>query len=415
MRKKKANQKGFTLVEIIVSLLILSIVVVSVLTAFTQSARTNVRTKSIQGAEDLCANLIEFVEAGGTDFEGELGYTVGSKSTTGKVDTYVLSNVPMGYRRYDVRVTQDNEPTDYSAGLNDYESIWLGDKNSASIMVDISNRNCQLLDEGALEAFYTMHCDKIDEVNAAKLDADPEATDLLSKPSSASSLKFDVSREVLLVTKQTGTKMTIKAVLRYELKAEVVIPDGFSRTLEYTVFTSDPFDCPDVADGFTLGSIYLAYEDSSVVSGISPVHIRILNEDGAAMANSAFGADLYIALQDHIAEASDAAGKTLSERMSGKSAVKVSFVEKGSTNVQEPYVLKNAEGQIVAKRKVYCSGGLTLTESVSLADHVEAVPNRLIATEKGIRAVTYRFEVIDPELSVVAATGKTVVLRKTEK
>ena len=41
----KKNNKGFTLVEVIVSMLVLSIVISSVLTAFSLSAKANAKTK----------------------------------------------------------------------------------------------------------------------------------------------------------------------------------------------------------------------------------------------------------------------------------------------------------------------------------------------------------------------------------
>ena len=59
----KKNNKGFTLVEVIVSMLVLSIVISSVLTAFSLSAKANARTKKVQSAESLMEDLQELANA----------------------------------------------------------------------------------------------------------------------------------------------------------------------------------------------------------------------------------------------------------------------------------------------------------------------------------------------------------------
>ena len=59
MRIRKNKNKGFTLVEVIGSMLVLSITISSVLTAFSLSAKSNAKTKRIQGAESLMEDLLE--------------------------------------------------------------------------------------------------------------------------------------------------------------------------------------------------------------------------------------------------------------------------------------------------------------------------------------------------------------------
>ena len=57
--KRLNNNKGLTLVELIVSVAILSIIVLPLLSSFVQATRTNVRAKNKQHAMETAQNILE--------------------------------------------------------------------------------------------------------------------------------------------------------------------------------------------------------------------------------------------------------------------------------------------------------------------------------------------------------------------
>lgn len=62
MRKKKMDNKGITLVELIVSVAILAIIVLPLLNAFVQSSKTNAKAKNKLRASELAYNIMEGLE-----------------------------------------------------------------------------------------------------------------------------------------------------------------------------------------------------------------------------------------------------------------------------------------------------------------------------------------------------------------
>lgn len=400
---KKLNQKGFSLVEVIVSMLILSIVIVSILAAFTQSAKSNLKTKNIQGAEALVTNLVEYVEAGGSDF---LEFVSGASDITlpeGDADgeqTFNLNNVPMGYNKYTIKVTKDNSPDKYDLSLNKYAIIKLGDSLRASLMVDVSDKGCDEdgdgrndIDDRVLNMFYTFNLDAIEAANTQALLNDPTAEEI-EKPANQEALENHVSREVIIETKKDGTtKMYIEVKLRYTLDSTVMIPAAESRVWEEPIFVSEKYANATSTDegAVKLGSIYLAYEDSQIVKKAPDAKVRIVGE------NEVFGANVYIACQDSVS-LDDSISKTITERMSGKQ-VTVDFSDGG--------ILKKP-----ASCHVYCSGTVSLRNTFAAADNVLSTSNSLVATDEQIRAIGYKFEVYGSDASYALAKGETVVLQR---
>ena len=60
--KKRINNKGMTLVELLISVSILAILVLPLLSAFVQSSRTNARAKTKLSASELAYNIMEGLE-----------------------------------------------------------------------------------------------------------------------------------------------------------------------------------------------------------------------------------------------------------------------------------------------------------------------------------------------------------------
>ena len=402
---KKLNQKGFSLVEVIVSMLILSIVIVSLLSAFTTSAKANNKTKLIQGAEALASSLTEYVEAGGEDF---LEFTSSSNISAPAGDpdgeqTFQLSKVLMGYNSYTVKVTKDNSPDKYDLSINKYDVIKLGDSLSASIMVDASDKGCDEngdgkndIDDLALNTFYTMNLEAIDAENTRRLLEDPTAEEI-TKPGSQEALENNVAKEIILKTKEYAAedKMSIEVLLRYILDDSVLIPASESRVQEYSIFTSEKYYCADTdkTEVTVLGSIYLAYQPSSIVKKHSTADIRIIGD------NSVFGANVYIALQDLGKSVTDAVNNDLASRMSGKSTVKVDFAERSGipTNPHRCHL--------------YCSGNVTVNNAFAVGGPVSTTSGSLVATDEKVRAIGYKFEVLGDGSSNLA-TSEIVVLQR---
>ena len=62
MRKLKNDDRGVTLVEIIVSIAILAIIVLPFLNAFVTATKTNVKAKNEMNATHLATNSMEGIE-----------------------------------------------------------------------------------------------------------------------------------------------------------------------------------------------------------------------------------------------------------------------------------------------------------------------------------------------------------------
>lgn len=91
------NEKGMTLIEILASIVILSIIVVSLLTFFVQSSKTNTVSKNIINATYVAENEMENIYGKVTvvkslaEFSTPEGYVEKSKS---EVSAYYEKNIP---------------------------------------------------------------------------------------------------------------------------------------------------------------------------------------------------------------------------------------------------------------------------------------------------------------------------------
>jgi len=412
---QEKENKGFTLVEIIVSMLVLSITIVSVLSAFTVSAKSNKLTRKLQSAEALMEDLTEYIEAGGENGTGR-DYTAFSLNTpTEEVDpldsnkkTYTIQNVSKGFNTYTVKVMENSAPDKYSADkINDYEVFTFGGAGSNAILINASLSEMSTMETEMLANFMMLHQDAVDEYNADQQAAVGEGSPTPAPESYISEdvLKTAISRELQVRLETVGTnQVAVKVVAVYEFEGvagvDIKFPtDEESKFYERQIYQSAKYALPTETIG-ALNQIYIMFSASEMATKYTECEIRILN----FVVNNK--CDIYVIRQGTDSTRTDSASlyKTddLRAQVGGASAkTKISFV---STNVAEPV---SAIGQI----DLYCSEGITVDPSGTLPATVTAHANSLIASQDKVRAVEITVEIIDPDTGSVLLTNTGVYLK----
>ena len=137
--KGKLNNRGMSLVEIIVAIAILSVAVIPLMYAFVNSMRNNARGRELQQTTVLAYTIIENCKADTMEevednlSSGNFLFGVSSLQTFQNGDTYYLQNVPLENQKYDVAITftphEIASQTSYSilrtTGMNSYMDAML--------------------------------------------------------------------------------------------------------------------------------------------------------------------------------------------------------------------------------------------------------------------------------------------------
>lgn len=422
----KQKNSGFSLVEVVVSMLVLSIVVVSVLSAFTTSAKVNNKSKEAQNATSLLEDVEEYVKAGGIkdvnaycDHQ-EAGETSGldvfniygatsisrvkpAPGSTDHVTTYTLTNVAKGFNAYTIEIKEDTDPDRLKkAGMNEYEQISLGDANNASTLFDVAG--IASYDEQVLNIFRQYHLNYLDACN----DEIDNPGDYYTKPTfTGSDCKFldvtkgkntkftaadtaMISREIILkVNAPAASKMEVEVLLRYILDDRVAVEDedGDGSTdnehqYDYELYKSIRFDDYTVTDedAMHLENIYLLYAPSMLTGNANGTDIRVIGD------TSKLSANLFVVYQEEVTsliDAADVANKTLQQRMAGKGTVHV-FCESAPNRLD-----------CFCSTKIAKAGGASAFGSVSFTD------NNLISTKKSVRAHDFVITIKDASGNVI--------------
>lgn len=262
MRQRKRNE-GFTLVEVIVAMLVLTIICASLLTAFSTAAKSSLATKKARSAEVLAANVMEYAKAGGERFALIFG---GTEDTGTGSDRVVLRGVSEGFFSYDVEIEKDYDVVEYEqALLNDFRDVLLGDSTENVAWISLPEQG-SVADAQALATFYEMHVQYVDAYNEEKRaewitlrnqqeeeiengltptpTPIPEPAELM--PMDRSELPAKTTRELILSAEPVAFgKMQLSARLSYTLSQEVKIPEGMERTVSKEVYRSRVFDSGD--------------------------------------------------------------------------------------------------------------------------------------------------------------------------
>ncbi len=370
------KNKGFSLIEVIVGMLMLTIVIVSVLTAFTASAKNNVHTKKEQSAENLAVNLMEYAKAGGEEFSVVFG---GTEEAPGVAGTVVLSDVPEGFFTYDVTVEKKYDAVEYDKDLlNAYETVRLGAADSQTVYIDLG-QNGATYDSGVVDMFHRIHEEYIEELKE-EAEAEEEGEEEEEEPEEAlseSEIRQHLSRELVLTAQSVSSqKMQLVAELLYELDSVVKLPDHMARTVSREICTSVDFDRGDIS--FTNGSkleqifiLYTPYEGKN-----SGTDIRIL--DSAKVLNS----KVFLVWQETVGEA---LGEELFEKdlatRTGGAQVGISYTN-GAGLPADPYHLE-----------LYSSMDVNGEYSPNVVLH----PYSLVPKESGTRIASVLVQVKDPD------------------
>lgn len=120
-KKRQLNNEGFSLVELLIAIVILSIIVVPLLHSFVTSARTNAKSRSTMHATAIAEDVMEMFEAHTLEEMSDIytsdtpsGFTnTAVKDDTTGIWTYTLRDDSTTSGTYDVVVKVD--PTAYSA------------------------------------------------------------------------------------------------------------------------------------------------------------------------------------------------------------------------------------------------------------------------------------------------------------
>ena len=120
-KKRQLNNEGFSLVELLIAIVILSIIVVPLLHSFVTSARTNAKSRSTMHATAIAEDVMEMFEAHSLEEMSDIytgaspaGFTnTAVKDDTTGIWTYTIRDDSTTSGTYDVVVKVD--PTAYSA------------------------------------------------------------------------------------------------------------------------------------------------------------------------------------------------------------------------------------------------------------------------------------------------------------
>lgn len=412
----KKNNKGFSLVEVIVSMLVLSIVISSVLTAFSLSAKANTKTKKAQNAESLMEDLMEL--AGAVKDSSEYADKVANLFAGTKTVTQPLSDtapvqtveicevrgISKGSYTYDVEIIRDTKPAEYS-NMNTQSVISFGETGSKSVLINASTKGTLFLpgdtengyDKMALDEFVEMRNSKIRTDNLALAEGEtPEPEIDLNLMTAAeyeaaiNDIKALIDRDVYLETvlKPSG-KMELVAYFSYEAKDTLDLLTGTDRRLEYPFFYSGEFHkASDTTTGAEkIDRVYLLYspaESHWETNILDDYDIRIYDE------LQLLAADVFIVCQEETVATINTTltGKDLATRFNDATKnVRVSFAKRGATEVSP------------ARVDLYCPAEITCGVLTNVAKH----DHTMIAEQGEIRVQELTIKIKDSDGNEVAS------------
>ena len=162
--QKKLNNAGTSLVELIVSILILGIIVTPAISSFVTSIRVNERAKEIAQAEAVAANIMEeinFLGFTGIDKAPSLsGYEkVVTEDTPTKQTLFTKTNlISQGDGKYNVNVTFNSDVKRNGAPVNAAEFADISDlKYNTTVLINCDIAGFDSFEYQLIEDAYTQY------------------------------------------------------------------------------------------------------------------------------------------------------------------------------------------------------------------------------------------------------------------
>lgn len=349
---KKLNNKGTSLIEIIVSILILAIIFVPLLKVFTDSMRANKIAKEHFYAETAADNVMEAVKAFGEDRTQLSGYFTGAVfeaegTATGDKRSYVIKGLREGTSEYDVRLVFDagDYTTDGSNPAvvlpNDYKFADMSAFSAEGSIMVFPGIGGLDFDDTAISAFYednsnymgllwqTAYNNSYDGwsenytgwINAGAAGEMPEfnAPDQsLFAGLTVAELKSLISRKIALVIEETPVLTSYTDELGVN-RTKTSYSYKVSSKIEYTLdndtplfnsgngICADPAEYPEWVKSYTgycsdngydsLDSIFLIYNPFSDSAAAGAAEIHFERESVSIRSVSSTDKDIFIVVQ----------------------------------------------------------------------------------------------------------------------
>ncbi len=444
MLGRKLKNSGMTLVEVLVSMLVLSIAAVTVISAFSMAAQVNTKAKKQQGTAALMENMLEYAEAGGEDYAGWFGgdYTdltpvvtpaPGVTPTPQTLKIEELQNVQSGLLNYTVKITTDTAPTKYNNGvggvnlLNDFNVIQFGGSDSNAILIDATSSS---YDEMAKAVFYGLHEQAIIEHDAEEIAEAEEDEDYVaqlwqgtSEQKTDTEVMKTLDREIWIQSQAEGgsaDKFRLVAYMAYKTDGSVHMPDTIDTgtyTYQVPLCYSEVFDSEASAEASPkhLGQIYLLYSEQSpdlkVLTEDVNVDVRIWDPGQVLTVN------MYIVKQaTNGKQVFDPTTGELTSAFTG--AVTNGGFDQYFSGADEKVIIScevpNALISTVQSPKsaeIYSPLTVKLKDGACDTNKVTAKSKDLVAESDEIRVVTVKIEIIDPDTGNVLAEEEVTRLQ----
>ena len=410
--REKIENRGMSLIEVIVSMLVLSIAVVTVMSAFSMASKTNLQSKRHQDVESVMESFLEYAEAGGTDYQS--AFTVAatdySVSVTGAVKEETLNNIKQGFGTYNVTVTTDTAPAKYSsAEFNNHDVIQFGGSGSNTVLIDASLEQNKVetsyhtwlhgADYTAYEYFWLWHSQAVDEFNDAHED-DADFSEMFTIPISGIGAYIDRELQIM-TTEPEPNKMQLMASFVYTINdAAVLLPTSLGRTYSVLIYLSPVYDAGHVTTvgANKLDQVYIMYSDGKEEPDSigENIDIRILDTDSP---NKRLNATIFLVDQEGTSMGiGTAVGKaSFEDRVDNRhKTLRISFKNLTNGHVETP------------QAKLYCSVNAQLEAADGYVTYNNAENGfNLVAKGNEVRVVTVTVEVADADTGTVIDT-KTI-------
>lgn len=413
--REKIENRGMSLIEVIVSMLVLSIAVVTVMSAFSMASKTNLQSKRHQDVESVMESFLEYAEAGGTDYQSAFTVPATDYSVDPDVDgdgtkkKETLLNIKQGFGTYNVTVTTDTAPDKYTSGeFNNHDVIHFGGTGHNTVLIDASleqndsfpNNNISDVDDTAHDYFWLWHSQAVDEYNDEH-EEDAGFVEMSTIP--IADIGDYIGRELrIMTTEPEPNKMQLMASFVYTIRDTVKLPDSLGRTYSVLIYLSPVYDAGHVTtEGANkLEQVYIMYSDAAKEDHSlgDAIDIRIVDTEAT---QKRLHATFFLVNQEEVGESktvNNASGiENFEDRVHNKhEALTVSFKDPITGNAATP------------KAKLYSSINVNLVGDDANVTY-NAAENAFNLVEKGneVRVVTVTVEVADADTGTVIDT-KTI-------